>query len=155
MESVTDADVPFTTLEGHKSKAKVVYVYDGDTVYLVYEDSNKQYQKVHARLAGIDTPEMTKTSGIAKLARNALISLVTNISLDEYDTRSSPELKYLLDKNTKVLYAIFKGKEKYGRELVELYDYEDARGDFSKSINQKLIDTKHAKPYYGGTKVSW
>jgi len=155
MEHIKGTDLAFLSLDGYSSKAKVVYVYDGDTVHLVYEAQDGTPKKVHARLAGIDTPEMNKTPNIAKIARNALITLATNVCVKKDDMRPSNEMKELFDQNTKILYAKFCGKEKYGRELVELYTSKDISDDFSKSVNQELVNQRHARLYSGGAKASW
>ena len=53
--SIEDSSVhtPVFSLNGHKCKAKVVYVYDGDSVHLVLEVFGKLY-KWKCRIAHID-----------------------------------------------------------------------------------------------------
>ena len=59
MQSIesTTSSVPFFTLKGHKCRAKVVHVYDGDTVHLVFEFLGQMF-KWHTRIAHVDTPEL-------------------------------------------------------------------------------------------------
>jgi len=144
MEYLKSNDVPFETLKGLECMAKVVYVVDGDTVHLVFEDPvTHQYKKVIARLAHINTPELSSEPELAKRARNYLTKVVTNTVLDLNNMNSSKDLKSLYDTNTKLIYVRFLGKDKYSRELVELYEsIEDTY-----SINNLMISSNYAKVY--------
>jgi micrococcal nuclease len=120
---------PIFSLMGHKCKAKVVYVYDGDTVHLVIEVFGNLY-KWKCRIAHIDTPELrTKDMNEKKMgvdARDKLKVLIENKIVDvecfEFD--------------------------KYGRLLVEI-----TIGDIK--VHEWLIENHLAQPYEGGTKVAW
>jgi len=144
MESIKASDVPFETLKGFECPVKVVYVVDGDTVHLIFQDSETlHYKKVIARLAHINTPELSSEPELAKEARNFLVHLVTNTVLDVKNMSSSKELIPLYDTNTKIIYAKFLGKDKYSRELVELYEFKEALT----SINDQMVSSNHAKLY--------
>ena len=45
------------TLEGQEHKAKVVNIYDGDTIKVVFKIFNSYY-RWNCRVMGVDTPEM-------------------------------------------------------------------------------------------------
>ena len=67
------------SFKGQKIKCKVVSVYDGDTMKVVFPLNNKMY-KWNCRLLGIDTPELrTKDKhekDLAKIAKENLMKLV-------------------------------------------------------------------------------
>ena len=56
-------DAPLFSLEGQEIKAKVVSVYDGDTVKCVFP---KKDVKWNCRLSGVDTPELRTRNKIEK-----------------------------------------------------------------------------------------
>lgn len=116
-------------------KAKVVDVYDGDTVTVIL--INKcGFEKHKLRLYGIDTPEMAprlndpnreNIKKNAKLAKNKLQELILN-------------------KNVSLNLI---GYDKYGRLLGTIYK----KNFCSKiNINKFMLDNGYAKEYYGGTK---
>lgn len=124
-------DAPLFSFEGQEIECKVVSVYDGDTVKVVFPLNNTLY-KWNCRLTGIDTPEIR--------------------------TRCKPEKQYgykvrdclrekILNKIVKIKCGDF---DKYGRLLGEII----CDGDKC-SINQWLIDENYAFAYDGGTKKSW
>ena len=144
MEYIKAANVPFDTLKGFECVAKVVYIVDGDTVHLVFQDLHThQYRKVVARLANIDTPELSSEPELAKRARNYLVNYVTNAVLDINNMSSSKELVSLYENHTKLIYAKFLGRDKYSRELVELF--ESTTDTYS--INNLMISSNYAKLY--------
>ncbi len=146
MESLTFADVDLFTFQGFKSKAKVVKILDGDTVHVLIEYNNKIIRLV-CRLFGIDTPEMSKTPESAKRARNRLSQLCTNCNIDLDDMVDSKVLNNIINNNTLLIDIEFMGKEKYGRELVKLYDVS------GQCINDILIKESYAYEYNGGKKM--
>lgn len=128
LESATTS-IPFFTLKGHSCRAKVVHVYDGDTVHLVFEYFGHLF-KWHARIAHVDTPELrTKNLEEKKLG---------------YETRD--KLIELI--NGKVVDVLCLDFDKYGRVLVEI-TYNGVR------VDQWLIDNGLAKSYEGKTKEAW
>jgi len=125
----SNTKTPIFSLEGHKSKAKVVYIYDGDTVHLVIEVFNQLF-KWKCRIAHVDTPELrTKDlheKEMGYVARDKLKELMENKIVDvecfEFD--------------------------KYGRLLVEI----TVNGI---KVHEWLISNGYAKPYEGKTKEKW
>jgi len=124
-------DAPLFSFEGQEIECKVVSVYDGDTVKIVFPLNNTLY-KWNCRLTGIDTPEIR--------------------------TRCKPEKEFgykvrdclrekILNKVVKIKCGDF---DKYGRLLGEII----CDGD-SCTVNQWLIDQNYAFSYDGGTKKKW
>ena len=128
LENATSS-VPFFTLKDNKYRAKVVHVYDGDTVHLVFEYLGYLF-KWHVRIAHIDTPELrTKNLEEKKMG---------------YETRD--KLRELID--GKIVDILCLDFDKYGRVLAEI-TYNDER------IDKWLIEKGYAKPYEGKTKDAW
>lgn len=120
-------DAPKFSLRGLKVPARVVDVYDGDSVKCIF-DFRGRFAKFTCRIANIDTPEIRNKDLDDKKraieARDALRQVCLNqiVKLECYDF------------------------DKYGRLLV----------DFSvnniPSISQWSLDNGYAKEYHGGKK---
>ena len=92
---------PLFTLNGMSTKAKIVKVYDGDTVHAVFELFGKCHRFV-CRIAHVDTPELrTKDENEKKRG---------------YEVKSKVS-ELLLDKIFLIHCCEF---DKYGRLLIEL-----------------------------------
>lgn len=162
LTKVTNSDVESFNLNGREFICKVVSVHDGDTVKIVFLMDNRLV-KFDCRLSGIDTPELhpklqntpdgeqkkLAESNLAKLARNRLVELATNIKVS--GDPNDRELTQQLSANTKLIFVKCGEFEKYGRLMVELYENKKLH----KSFNQILLDEKHARSYDGGKKQSW
>lgn len=128
-------DAPMFSLNETEIKAKVVSVYDGDTIKCVFPllNSEKLF-KWNCRLTGVDTPEIRtrnkKEKEFGKQVRDNLKEKILN----------------------KVVTLKCGNFDKYGRLLVELKDYCE---DETCTINQWLINKNYAFPYNGGKKSSW
>ena len=124
-----DNKVELFSLEGQEHLAKVVDVYDGDTIKCVFPIHNTLY-RWNCRLSGVDTPELRTRCSIEKK--------------HGYKVRD-----YLRDKIlNKMVYVQCNDFDKYGRLLVNiLYD--------GCIINDWLIQNDYAFQYDGGTKQSW
>ena len=124
------------SFEGRKCIGKVVDVYDGDTVKIVFPLSEKEPDRLYkwnCRLINVDTPELRtknlKEKQFGKLVRDKL-------------------REKILDK---LVYISCMDFDKYGRLLVEIFeDYE-----YKISINNWLITNEYAKEYHGGKKSQW
>ena len=118
------------TFKGKKMKCKVVSVYDGDTMRVVFPLNKKMY-KWNCRLLGIDTPELrTKNKHekeLAIIAKENLIKLVLNNVIEIHCS----------------------GWDKYGRLLVTPITKKEG------NICNWMIKNKYAREYNGGTKRSW
>lgn len=124
-------DAPLFSLEGQEIQAKVVSVYDGDTVKCVFPLKDTLY-KWNCRLTGVDTPEIRTRNKVEKkygyevrnYLRKKILNKVVTLECGEFD--------------------------KYGRLLAKI----KCTGDKC-SVNQWLIDNDYAFEYHGGTKKSW
>ena len=124
------------SFEGRKCIGKVVDVYDGDTVKIVFPLSEKEPDRLYkwnCRLINVDTPELRtknlKEKEFGKLVRNKL-------------------REKILDN---LVYISCMDFDKYGRLLVEIF--EDS--EYKISINNWLISNEYAKEYHGGKKSLW
>ena len=148
MEKLTEDDVEFFSIAGRKT-GKVVDVYDGDTIHVITFLEGK-YVKLKARIIGIDTPEIKlpkncenreEKKNKAKLARNYLVSQITNCGIDINLPYTSKEMKELLRTNTLLVEIDFFEFDKYGRILIDI-----------ENVSKKMIKGGYANSYDGGTK---
>ena len=119
-------------------RAKVIDVYDGDTVTLAAFVAGDPY-KFRCRLARIDAPEMrpepTRPQAMkdaekraARISRDALADMALGRLVTVSDVRN----------------------EKWGRVLAELTV--DGTG---KTLSDRMLAAGFALPYAGGTKAAW
>lgn len=127
--SKVDNNIGLFSLEGQEHLAKVVDVYDGDTIKCVFPIHNKLY-RWNCRLSGVDTPEIRTRCTIEKK--------------HGYKVRDRLRDKIL----NKMVYIQCNEFDKYGRLLVNIL-YDDC------IINDWLIQNDYAFQYDGGTKQSW
>ncbi len=117
------------SLVGNSSYVKVVEVYDGDTITIVFRFGNKFYHK-RCRIYGVDTPELRTKDQKEKEAAIKARDYVKQLLLG------------------KVIWAAFEKEDKYGRLLAVLwFDKND-----SESIDKKIIRAGFGYEYKGGTK---
>ena len=130
---VIDNNVKEFSFEGETKVAKVVSVYDGDTVKVVFPVLRKLF-KFNCRISGVDTPEIR--------------------------TRNKEEKKYGLmvrDKlREKILNKVVTIKcgdfDKYGRLLIDIKE----RGALTEeTVSEWLVKNNYAFEYDGGTKQDW
>jgi endonuclease YncB( thermonuclease family) len=151
-----DREIECFNLEGQEFQAKATNIYDADTCRLVFFLNNKLV-KYTVRLVGIDTPEIRPKRSVenrdqeiaaAKKARNRLIQLATDQTIDLDLTPGKKEIQKILDSNKKLITIKCQEFDKYGRLLGKLYD-----GDVC--FNELLIEEGHAYAYDGGTKKAF
>ena len=141
-----DDSVPMLSFKGERIYCKVVSVYDGDTIKLVFpiigSGSTKLY-KWNCRINGVDTPELRTNNSIEK--EYAMKEFQNLLEKDfGYKVRDKLREKIL----GKVVYAACDKFDKYGRLLVNIYiDGVD--------ISKWLIDNEYAFKYNGGKKRDW
>ena len=127
-QTVSD-DTKLFSFENEQIQAKVVSVYDGDTVKCVFPSNGKLY-KWNCRLTGVDTPELRTRCKVEKKYG--------------YEVRD-----YLREKILNKVVTLHCGDfDKYGRLLVTI-QCDDCM------VNQWLIDNNYAFAYDGGTKKKW
>jgi endonuclease YncB( thermonuclease family) len=149
-------DIPVHSFKDTSMEGKVVNVYDGDTVHVVFVINNKLV-KYNCRLLGIDSPEICpknvhdKTKRELEIAsaiksRNFLISQVTGVTPIESITKK--EIKELCGKSRKLIWIKCDDFDKYGRLLIEIF----LDKNNPVSLNKKMVLEKYAVEYDGGTK---
>ena len=116
-------------------RAKVVDVYDGDTITIVIFNKGG-FEKHKLRMYGYDSPEMKPKLDVpnreqeikkAKAAKKYLSDIVLN-NIVEFESM---------------------GFDKYGRLLGKIYQLNYCS---KVELNQLMIDQGHGYAYYGGTK---
>jgi micrococcal nuclease len=128
--SNVDDNVKELSFVNELKEAKVVSVYDGDTIKVVFPLAGELY-KWNCRLEHVDTPELrTKNENEKKYGyivrdklREKILNKVVKIKCNDFD--------------------------KYGRLLVEILQDDDV------TVNKWLIDNNYAFKYDGGTKENW
>jgi len=106
----------------YQYKAKIIDVYDGDTVTALVDLGFLSFREMKLRLYGIDTPELR---GVEKVEGKKVRDIVRGMILDKEVTINS-----------------FKDKQgKYGRYLATIV-LEDGL-----NVNQWLVENGYAKPY--------
>lgn len=126
-----DDNVKEFGFDGETKEAKVVSVYDGDTVKVVFPVLRKIY-KFNCRINGVDTPEIRTRDKDEK----------------EYGLKVRDELrKKILNKVVDIHCGDF---DKYGRLLIDIQCKND-----KENISQWLVKNNYAFAYDGGTKKHW
>ena len=118
------------SFEGEFKEAKVLEVYDGDTITVAFPFGGKMYSW-KCRLTGVDTPELR----------------TRNLKEKEFGYQVRDQLRERI--LGKVVKLSCKDFDKYGRLLVEVHD------DNTDSIIICLIENGYAGAYDGGTKKIW
>ncbi len=135
LESINGDDISFFNFHNVKTKAKVVDIYDGDTITIVFYYYN-MFIKYKVRLIGYDSPEMKPLKSIdnrelhlkcASIVKDILCNKILNKIIDvEFQSEN----------------------DKYGRLLCKAY-YENV------CINDFMIENGYGKPYDGNKKCSF
>lgn len=122
-------DAPEFTLKGKFLECKVIDVYDGDTVTIIFPFENNCYKK-KCRLSGIDTPEKR----------------TKNLEEKKEAIRAKEFLEEIV--MNKIVWIKFEDWDKYGRLMGYIYKNKNSQ----KSVNNLLVENGFAYEYDGGTK---
>jgi len=149
LKELTYENTPEFSFNGKLFLAKVLDVYDGDTITITVKIDN-QYYRMNCRLNGLDTPELKskdeEEKNAAKLAKKHLIFLLTSQKTElEFSREQCRKMCAEVNAIVKIRCLEF---DKYGRLLVEIYN-----GDLN--VNEKMISDGFAGAYDGGTKTEW
>lgn len=139
LKSVRTADIAVRTFAGQTRLAKIIDVYDGDTVTAICRlDSVERFKKYKIRLSGVDAPEIRPLRSIENhdLHVAAAIQVKHDLSALIYD---------------KVVEIDFEHEEKFGRNLGTIFTLLPD-GTRDRNVNQWLLDTGRVLSYGGGTK---
>ena len=140
-------NTPEFTLKGIKTFARVVSIYDADTVKLVIPVLGCFF-KFNVRLLEIDACEMkSKNKELAIHARDRLFELVTGRRSDP--TWKKKDIESYLNGDVYLVWVECVDFDKWGRVLANIYP--SAGG---KSFSQCLLEENLAYPYQGGSKLS-
>jgi endonuclease YncB( thermonuclease family) len=137
------------TFENECRLAKVIDVYDGDTITVATRlDKHEHYRQYKFRLYGLDTPEIKPS--LKMKDREVHIAAAKKVK------------KLLSDKIlNKVVFIVFRKEEKYGRLMGTIYGVK--RGSYipktfisdNDPINQWLINEGLALAYQGNKKENF
>lgn len=134
--------------------AKVIEVYDGDTITLAIEINSEIYS-FSTRLYGIDTPEL-KPVGLNKKTEHLETPEIKKLKEErEKAIEARDRLSNLLNESGNIVFADFNDKrEKFGRLLATIYqvNYGCTITAKTESINNIMLREGHAKAYFGGKK---
>jgi micrococcal nuclease len=122
-------DLPLYSVSNIKCEGRIVDVYDGDTITIVFK-LNNQLQKHKIRFFGINTPELkgpTHKDGLA--ARNFLLSQILDKEIELDKEYKRDEIVKLLKDLKKLFTFELLGEEKYGRILGKVYDKDECLND--------------------------
>ena len=141
-------NIPLFSLRGLKNKARIVDVYDGDSITIVMNVFNT-YHKFKCRIAGIDSSEMKSKNEECKnnaiRARNHILGLISGeTNLDDLNT--SRKIRLFLNERICVVDVECLDFDKYGRLLINIEKN-------SVCIAKDLIRNRLAYEYNGKTKL--
>lgn len=146
-------DTPEFSFAGQKLWARVVSVYDGDTITLVFPVGQTMY-RFNARMYGIDTCEMKSKEATNKetalRARNRLIELISCRPLASANAARKDIVRHLAE-DVCLVWIECMEFDKYGRVLVKVRKNDDQA---TKTFSDILVEEKLAYPYFGETKLS-
>ena len=119
--------------------AKVVKVYDGDTIHLGYLDHQGRPTRISCRIYGIDTPELRTSDENEKAAAKYAARVVAGICLG------------------KIVEVVPRGMDKYGRLLADIRVPAIEGLESAIDVGAHLLGIGMAVAYDGGTKqqVDW
>ena len=126
-------EVPLFSLNGKSFMAKIVEIYDGDTITVIFKLFG-EYYKWKCRIKHVDSPEIKTQDKIEKERAIFVRDKMRDLLLNKIVT-----IHCSLDK-----------KDKYGRLLIEF--------NIPKSntkIHEWLIQNNYARPYEGDSKKPW
>lgn len=149
-------------LAGFQGPARVLDVYDGDTITVAIEYPPGYTFRHSLRVAGIDAPEMTggqaMTVSQAVSAREALLALLLPEAIGQCPAQSNAqsntqskasrrkETRALLAEHPVIVTASVRGAEKYGRLLASV------RLGSGADLAAKMLAGGYAVRYDGGSK---
>ena len=117
-------------LRDMRVRAKIIDVYDGDTVTAAFDTLGAGIYSHRIRLLGIDTPEIRTKNAEEKVAG--------------FEARDYMREQVL----GKVVLLHIKGTDKFGRVLATIF-LNDV------NINEQMVTGGHARVYTGGKREPW
>ena len=160
LQQLTYDTVDNFTLGTAKRLAKVLDVYDADTIKIAILIGDTPAKFITMRLTGIVTPERNAKGDrnrvglertCAYRARARLLFLLTKQAsfADGKKTYSNQDVRDACSKSTRLIQIEPNGFDKYGRVLGRAYL------DDEQCINEVLLAEGYAKEYDGGRREIW
>jgi endonuclease YncB( thermonuclease family) len=144
-------NTPDFSLKDVKTVARVVSIYDGDTMKVVIPLFGG-FHKFSVRLLGIDACEIRATDPLkraaAERARDRLIQLVTGHLLP---SPKKKDVEKLLDESVALVWLECGEFDKWGRVLVRAFPH--PRREEGVSFSDTLLEERLAAPYGGGRRT--
>ena len=144
---------PLFSLNGVKTWARVVDVYDGDTLTCVLPVFDRMY-RFQVRMMGIDTCEIRSKNPANKeraiRARDRLIQLVTGGAANQRGM-SKKEIDALFEREVHLVWLHCLEFDKYGRLLGAVYASDHAGAE---PFSDVLVRERLAYSYTGDTKLT-
>lgn len=144
------------SLAGRETWARVVELYDADTMKVVFPFQTDDVHKIIVRVRGVDAPEIKSENETIKnwtiKARNRMLSLVAPGVFEVDGTYSKKDIVRLLRENVAVVWLHLFETDKFGRTLGDLFYSPE---DTNKTIQSICVDENFCKPYFGKTKSLW
>lgn len=150
--------VPEFSLKGRTLWARVVSVYDGDTLTCIVPLFGNHY-KFSVRMNGIDTCEIkSKLEENKKKAIQARNQLLQWIMIDKQFPLSEPytkkQIEEMLASDVYLVYMRCDSFDKYGRLLADVFPAEEVSTDPQQCFSERMIAGGLAYRYFGDTKLT-
>lgn len=150
--------VPEFSLKGYALWARVVAVYDGDTMTCVLPLFGNYY-KFPVRMNGIDTCEikskLEENKKKAVRARNQVLQwIMTDKVISQTESYTKKQIDELLASDVYLVYLECDSFDKYGRLLANVFASKEEVFDVANSFSEKLVACGLAYRYYGETKLT-
>ncbi len=139
------ANTPAFSFSGQKMRARVIDIYDGDTLSVVMPVSSTFY-KFQVRLNGIDTSELKSKGALKDKAVRARSLVLQLLGVPEHFNERKASQQYL-DANVVLVTLECFDFEKYGRILANVYP-----AGSEEHLSAALLRMGLAVPYTGGSK---
>jgi endonuclease YncB( thermonuclease family) len=147
-----NTDVSFFTLNSIKTIARLIDVYDGDTVTCIFPIFGNNYFKFNLRLMGIDTAELKNDNLESKKkayeARHKILKKCCDENYNLMIDCSRHAIQDFLKSNEVYVWIECFDFDKYGRVLANVYK---KQGDMS--LSELLLNANLAYAYDGGKKL--
>ena len=146
-----DTSVPYFSLNGICNYARLVDVYDGDTITCILNVYGGFY-KFHIRISGIDTPEIKSKNESEKAkafeARQTVLKYLCPQWTHPNAMCHRNEIQDFLRDNIVIVWVECLEFDKYGRLLAKIFPNKNCE----KSVSDLLLERGMAYSYDGGTK---
>lgn len=144
--------LPEFSLSGKKCWARVISIYDADTITVIMPLASS-YWKFSLRILGIDSAEIKSKNAenkvVALKARNRMFELVTGTKWAGAENATKQQMESCLKKDVYVVWIECEAQDKYGRTLATARASQDGP-----SFSDVLISEGHAYAYGGATKLT-